>query len=405
MRRLGLCIAVAALVLAAPAAPAQYSPRVMLQDEPHDHAAYPDLGRVTAAERRNGRVLLAEVGAAARARFPTLAAARRLGFREGPPSRFLGMRPGAGSRSPFVHYRNSGYAHDGRVLDPARPEALVYWERESAAPVLVGFMFRASSLRPPPDPHRVGRLLGWHAHARCDPAVEPGNPLQFRTAACPSGIAHHGESQMTHAWLARSLRSGFAEELPARRLGIHVDPALYAAHDHGGHGHHHGAVLTAGQAAVANAWAVSLAAPLGALLLLARGGRRQAPLRLLGILALAGVAVAHAVDLGAHVDHAPYLAVLFCALIAACALLALALAVEWRTHAAWAAAVAASAGAIGGYVVSRTVGLPGIADHVGDWGEPAAVAAIVCEAAVVALGCFALWSAHRATGKSKYRSG
>jgi hypothetical protein len=64
-----------------------------------------------------------------------------------------------------------------------------------------------------------------------------------------------------------------------------------------------------------------------------------------------------------------------------------------------------SAGAIGGFVVSRTAGLPGIADHVGDWGEPAAVAAIACETAVVVLGCFALLRAHRATGKSKYRSG
>jgi hypothetical protein len=313
------------------------------------------------------------------------------------------MRPGAGSRSPFVHYRNPGYARDGRVLDPERPEALVYWEREGAAPVLVGLMFRASSLRPPPDPHRVGSLLGWHAHARCDPAVEPGNPLQFRTAACSSGIAHHGESQMTHVWLARSLRSGFAEELPARRLGILVDPALYD----GGHGHRHGhgPTLTAGQAAVANAWAVSLAAPLVALLLLVRGPRRQAALRLLGILGLAGVAVAHAMDLGSHVDHAPYLAVLFCALIATCALLSIALAVRWQPRATWALAVAASAGAIGAFLLSRTVGLPQIADHVGDWGEPAAVAALACEAAVAALGAIALRGAHRATGKSKYRSG
>jgi hypothetical protein len=367
----------------------------------HEHAAYPELRAASSAERRNGRTLLRAVREAARERFPTLAAARAAGYRRGPRSSYIGMELGD-APNPFVHYRHSGYAADDRVLDPRRPESLVYWERPGSTPVLVGYMFRSSALAPPPDPHGVGALLNWHAHAACDARREAGNPLQYRAAACPSGWAHHGDTQMTHVWLTDDLRAGFAGAVPVRELGIFIAgiPALYgpggghAAHGHdhrrGGRGHEHSVSLSPAQAAVANAWLVSLLAPMGAMLLFVRGPRRQAALRLLGILGLAGVAIAHALDLGSHAEHAPYLAVLFCALIATCALLALALAAGWRPAVAWSAAVAVCAGAIGGYVTSRTVGLPQIADHVGDWGEPAAIAALVFEVSVASLGLAAL---------------
>jgi hypothetical protein len=365
----------------------------------HAHAAYPDVAAATPAQRRNGRALLDAAQEAARERFPTLAAARAAGYRRGPRSSYVGMEL-ASVPSPFLHYRHAGYEADDRVLDPRRPEALVYWVRPGTAPVLVGYMFRASSYAPAPDPHGVGALLNWHAHAACDERREPGNRLQFRARACPSGIAHHGDTQMTHVWLTDDLRAGFAGAVPVRELGIFIAgiPGLYGRgggggghHRHrAGGGHDHSVSLSPAQAAVANAWAVSLLAPIGAMLLLVRAPRRQAALRLLGILGLAGVAIAHALDLGSHAEHAPYLAVLFCGLIATCALLAIALAAGWRPVVAWSGAVAVCAGAIGGYVASRTVGLPQIADHVGDWGEPAAIAALVFEVSVASLGIAAL---------------
>ena len=381
----------------------------------HHHAHYPDLRRASGGERRRGRALLAAVRRVAGTRFPTVSAAERLGYRKGPPSAYIGMeQQRAGVRSPFVHYRSARYEADGRVLDPLRPEALVYWEPTGMEAVLVGFMFRASSLSPPPDPHGTGPLLTWHAHTACDPEVERGNPLQFRSDRCPSGLAHHGDTQMTHVWLAKGLRAGFAGAVPAREMGIYVPgiPAVYrgghrhasASHGHPGGGHDHGArghrhdhrvALSAAQATVANAWAVSLVAPLGALLLLVRAPRRPAGLPLLGIVCLAGVALAHAVDLGAHVESAPYLGALFCGLIAASSGLAIALAVAWRPRLAWSAAVATSVTAIAGYVVSRTVGLPQIEDHVGEWGEPAALAALACEVGVIALGVTALATRRR----------
>jgi hypothetical protein len=415
--RLLLCALAAILAASAPAA-AAYHPPVKL-GATHTHGGFPDLRAASAGERANGRVLLWTMRRVARLRFPTLAAARSLGYRKGPRSSFIGMelrRPGV--RSPFVHYRNAVYDRDGRVLDPERPEALVYWQPRGGEPVLVGFMFRAPSLQPAPDPHGVGSLLNWHAHAACDPVREPGNALQFATDRCSSGIAHHGATQMTHVWLARDLRTGFAGSVPARELGIYIAgiPALYdtrpdahdhaaAGHDHGrgaaagrdhehaaaGHHHHGRAVeLTAAEVAVADAWTVTLLVPLAALLLLARGPVRQAGLRLLAIAGLAAVAAAHVEDLGGHIVAAPYLGVLFCALILACGVLAVALGVGWRPGLTWMAVVAIAVATIAAYVVSRTAGLPQIGDHVGDWGEPAAIVALAAEAAVAAVGIAAL---------------
>jgi hypothetical protein len=408
---LRITIAVAA-VLAVPVAPAPaepyHAPATFRGTDaprgPH-HAHYPTLTRTNRTQRRNGRAFLGLIRRAARTLFPTVAAAERLGYRKGPRAAYIGMElQRSRVRSPFVHYGSARYERDDRVLDPERPEALVYWQPRGMEPVLVGFMFRASALRPPPDPYGLGPLLSWHAHAACDPGPELGNPLQFPAVHCPSGIGHHGATQMTHAWLAKTLRAGYAGAVPVRELGILVPgiPTAYrnaphGRHNHGGqdnHGpnahHHHEVTLTAAQATVANAWAVSLVAPLGALLVLVRGPRRAAAASFLGILSLAGVAVAHAVELSTHVEDAPYLGVLFCGLIVACSGLAIALATAWRPRTTWAAAVTTSTAAIGAYAASRTIGLPQIADHVGDWGEPTAVAALACEVGVISLGLIAL---------------
>ena len=405
---LRLTVAMAALATLGPPSAEAYVPPVTFggADAPrgHRHADYPALARATGEQRRNGRAFLAAARRAARERFPTVEAAERLGYRKGPRAAYIGMdrrRPGA--RSPFVHYRSARYDRDGRVLDPERPEALVFWAPRGIRPVLVGFMFRASSLRPPPDPHRVGALLSWHAHAACDERVEPGNALQFAARHCPSGVAHHGETQMTHAWLANDLRAGFAGAVPARELGILIPGGRrHRHHPHGAGEHHHGVAVTAAQATVANAWALSLAAPLGALLLLVHGPRSAAALRFLGILGLAGVAVTHAAEVAAHVEAAPYLAVLFCGLIVTSSALAIALAAAWRPRVTWAAAVAACAAAIAAYAASRTIGLPEIGDHVGQWAEPTAIVALACEAGVVSLGITALTTGPRLRGAGSW---
>lgn len=113
---------------------------------------------------------------------------------------------------------------------------------------------------------------------------------------------------------------------------------------------------------------------------------------LLAVACLASVAGSHLADLPHKLEEAPYLAVLFCALIGASLLLAACLIAGRFVPLAWRAAVVLCALAIAGYVLSRSVGLPQIEDHVGDWLDPWGVVAVTSEAVLIGLG-LAAWRA------------
>lgn len=113
---------------------------------------------------------------------------------------------------------------------------------------------------------------------------------------------------------------------------------------------------------------------------------------LLAVACLASVAGSHLADLPHKLEEAPYLAVLFCALIGASLLLAACLIAGRFVPLAWRAAVVLCVLAIAGYVLSRSVGLPQIEDHVGDWLDPWGVVAVTSEAVLIGLG-LAAWRA------------
>jgi FtsP/CotA-like multicopper oxidase with cupredoxin domain len=135
-------------------------------------------------------------------------------------------------------------------------------------------------------------------------------------------------------------------------------------------------------------WALSVALPALALGLLWRRRRSLTgvPLRAFAVLLLAGVAVTHASDLLGKLWHAPYLAVGFGLLIVGSGGAALAMATAQRTRALEGAMAGVSALTVAGYVVSRSIGLPQISDHVGHWADPWGTAALVVEAALVVVG-------------------
>jgi hypothetical protein len=105
--------------------------------------------------------------------------------------------------------------------------------------------------------------------------------------------------------------------------------------------------------------------------------------RLAGVACLAGVAATHLVDLPHHAQETPYLAAMFLALAIASVALAWALLTSAEPQ-AWSAAGWLSVTAIAGYVISRTIGLPGL-DHEGDWTEAAGLLAVGFEGGLVAL--------------------
>jgi hypothetical protein len=107
---------------------------------------------------------------------------------------------------------------------------------------------------------------------------------------------------------------------------------------------------------------------------------------------LVAVAVLHVAAAPAEWDDARGVFWLFMALAAACLALAalLTLGVDrWARP----AVLALAALPIAGYVLSRTTGLPGATDDIGDWADPLGLAALAVEAGLVAL---AAWTARPA---------
>jgi hypothetical protein len=106
--------------------------------------------------------------------------------------------------------------------------------------------------------------------------------------------------------------------------------------------------------------------------------------RAVAAIALLGIALIHLLDLPGKLEETPYLGVAFLALIVGSIGLAAVLSVR-DDRGAWLAAGALAAAVIIGYVVSRSVGMPGAMDDIGNWLEPLGVASLFVEATVVLL--------------------
>jgi hypothetical protein len=92
-----------------------------------------------------------------------------------------------------------------------------------------------------------------------------------------------------------------------------------------------------------------------------------------------GIAVTHILDVGHKFEEAPYLATLFVALILMSLAVSALFLVARRLDGAWVLSIPLAALPLMGYVLSRTVGLPQIADHVGHWNDPVGTASLVFE--------------------------
>jgi hypothetical protein len=107
------------------------------------------------------------------------------------------------------------------------------------------------------------------------------------------------------------------------------------------------------------------------------------------VVGLAGIALIHLLDSISTFQELPYKGVLYVLLIVGC-LGTAGLLLRGSRRAGWLGATLLPAGAIVAYVYSRTVGLPGAADDIGNWSEPLGLAAMFVEACVVCVGAWAL---------------
>jgi hypothetical protein len=108
------------------------------------------------------------------------------------------------------------------------------------------------------------------------------------------------------------------------------------------------------------------------------------PNRLTSLALLAAVAFMHYRDIPAKLNETPYLGWMYILLVAGCAAAgAWLLSSHWRQGYALGALI--SLGAVVGYALTRTTGLPGATGDIGNWSESAGIVSLLAEAAFVVL--------------------
>jgi hypothetical protein len=177
----------------------------------HTHGPnVPEVAAATDEERARAEALWkASAASAEQWRDPDAAAAAGFRFKDRD-------EVGPERRVRFLHVPNPGWRADGRVLDPARPETLVYWDGPGDRLTLVGVMYTAA--RGASGPAVGGPITRWHDHESCrDPATRAklGRPVN---GACPEGQVYRRSGEMMHVWFTDDLATAFARRAPLTAL-------------------------------------------------------------------------------------------------------------------------------------------------------------------------------------------
>jgi hypothetical protein len=172
-----------------------------------------DLARPNAQHTHAGAVLQAtndvatpeQVAAAARLYADTKAAITP--YQDWRKAWAAGYRPGT-TNMPSTHWMNQRYVDAGYVLDPQRPQGLVY-ANSHHGPVLIGAMFQMKRIGQfGPDPG--GPLTAWHQHENI--CVTPLGGFEFSLmtpfATCPVGSIDISASPMLHVWIVDNPNGG-----------------------------------------------------------------------------------------------------------------------------------------------------------------------------------------------------
>lgn len=157
----------------------------------------------TPAQTAAAAAFVADTKAVATGRFADLDAALAVGYRRH-----------HGSLEQVKHYFNAAYVTDGRVLDPTRPEGLMYAFTDRG-PVLVAVVW---IMNRPGEPGRdvAGCLTHWHEHdnlCSTDPAKGQITGLRDAKGGCPRGQVPWRPPAMMHTWLIEVPGGAFAHRV------------------------------------------------------------------------------------------------------------------------------------------------------------------------------------------------
>jgi hypothetical protein len=119
-----------------------------------------------------------------------------------------------GDRVNVEHYVNWAYTDDGHILDPLRPESIVY-QRRGGTLRAVAAMYQlpfGSSFADVPDVG--GSLTQWHVHANLCLTDNPQQKILAGFTAisgsCPSGTSKASNTPMLHVWIVPTPCGPFA---------------------------------------------------------------------------------------------------------------------------------------------------------------------------------------------------
>ena len=107
-------------------------------------------------------------------------------------------------------------------------------------------------------------------------------------------------------------------------------------------------------------------------------------MRLLGVVGMAGIAVIHILDAPATFAGAKYIFWLYIAIIVGAIPISLLL-LHWSSRLAWIGAALLAAVPLIGYLLTRSVGLPGDSGDIGNWLDSLGLASMFVEVAVLGL--------------------
>ena len=182
-------VLIAALLAAATASPVLADENAAgghghADDDPH---AGHEAAQPTAAERAAAEALVAATRRGT-ARLADADVALAEGYVQATPFAFYGLRA--------AHYHNEAYNQDGDLLDPTRPEDLMYLKTDDGDLELIGVMFIA----PPGEGPRVGGpLTSWHTHD--DLCGGPDGVIAMNPdGTCPAET-YPITFEMLHVWL------------------------------------------------------------------------------------------------------------------------------------------------------------------------------------------------------------
>jgi hypothetical protein len=120
--------------------------------------------------------------------------------------------------------------------------------------------------------------------------------------------------------------------------------------------------------------------------------------RLLAVVGLAGIAVIHVLDAPDTFDGVKYIFWLYIAIIVGAIPFSLLL-LQWSSRLAWVGPALLAAGPLVGYLLTRSVGLPGDSGDIGNWLDSLGLASMFVEAAVLSLSLARLGVGDRWLGR------